>query len=585
MRIITIVLIILAKKQPLIKTLFYIFVCSLGLICGCFAQDKTNAILEKEFQKLDSITASSEIYKLLQAIQSTPNTQDKTKRIIGYHIRLADLYAQEFDGLNKKSTELYKQVFHLAEQVEDLSFQTYVYSKIGFYYYSYNHYTDAYIYFKKSTQGLDQRTNEELFNGYEVLKQNAFFFQTLAEYEMSTAFLNRALHLTSPDSKSYGTILNALGINSLNTNQLLTAENYFLRTKQSAIDNQDSIRYAKALGDLARVEILRNNWDKAEQLLLEDIAISTQLGEFRNAMFAQLQLGKMYFKQEKNVLAKQTLLQVKNFANSKTYLKIYEKESADLLLQIAKLQKNKEEEIQLYRELDLLNLQVKKEDQVQLDKIALNYQLKGMEGEYKIQKMQLEKSQLLQQAWFFISFLLIIIVLLLYILYRRRIKLNTVSFKNKILGFQYDKIQIEAKLAEANNSLDSFHTYIESKNKQISQLEKDILRIRNRDQKNSLEDLLTSHLMTDDNWSYFKQAFREEQAEYYTNLVRRFPHLTESNLRIILLQKIGLNNQEISQIIGITPDAVKKAKQRLRKKHNEHGENPIDFTHSLDEQD
>ncbi len=48
-----------------------------------------------------------------------------------------------------------------------------------------------------------------------------------------------------------------------------------------------------------------------------------------------------------------------------------------------------------------------------------------------------------------------------------------------------------------------------------------------------------------------------------------FSDLTESNLRIITLLKLELSNQEISSLLGITIDAVKKSKQRLRKKFGE----------------
>jgi len=206
-----------------------------------------------------------------------------------------------------------------------------------------------------------------------------------------------------------------------------------------------------------------------------------------------------------------------------------------------------------------------------------------MEWEFDVQQIELEQALLVQKTWFLISFLLFIILVLLYILYKRRIKLNRVEFQNKLLGFQFDKMQIETKLTEANNSLDSFHTYIDSKNQQIGQLEKELLHIKNQHQKSSLENLLASHLMTDDNWTLFKRAFREEQPTYYNHLLTRFPTLTESNLRIILLQKMGLNNQEIGQITGITADAVKKAKQRLRKKYSNNEQEILDFSFFLGE--
>ncbi|WP_158963719.1 tetratricopeptide repeat protein [Myroides fluvii] len=497
---------------------------------------------------------------------------------IGYTIRLAALYARESDALNDKSTSLYNQAIQWVEHDSDLAFQTWVYSKTGFYYYIYNQYTEAYPYFTKSAQALNQLSNADLFRGNEVLKENAYFFQTITEYDTSIDFLTRALNIIPKNSKEYPTLLNALGANYFNKKDFITAEKYFIRTKESAITAQDSIRYAKAIGDLARIEITRSNWKKAEQLLLEDIAISARIGEFRNEMYAQLQLSKMYFKQGLLAEAKQTLLEVKTYADSKSYLKIYAKESTDLLLQIAIVQKNEQEELTLRRELDRLNLQVKTEDKSIIDKVALNYQKKNIEWELSLQQIKLEQVQVLQRTWFFISFLLSIIVILIYILYKRRIKLNDVKFQNKLLGFQNDKMQMEAKLTDAHNSLDSFYTYLDSKNDQVKQLEREISLIKNKEQKISLEALLTSHLMTDDNWAFFKQAFREEQTTYYQQLLTRFPNLTESNLRIILLQKLGLNNQEMAQIIGITPDAVKKAKQRLRKKYSKNEEDIFEFS-------
>lgn len=51
--------------------------------------------------------------------------------------------------------------------------------------------------------------------------------------------------------------------------------------------------------------------------------------------------------------------------------------------------------------------------------------------------------------------------------------------------------------------------------------------------------------------------------------MENFPEITDSNLRIILLQKLGFTNAEISGLLGITIDAVKKSKQRLKRKLGE----------------
>ena len=81
-----------------------------------------------------------------------------------------------------------------------------------------------------------------------------------------------------------------------------------------------------------------------------------------------------------------------------------------------------------------------------------------------------------------------------------------------------------------------------------------------------LNDLLKSHLMTEENWINFRLEFEREHANFYKILIKDFPEITDSNLRIILLQKLNFTNAETAGLLGITVEAVKKSKQRLKKK-------------------
>lgn len=49
-------------------------------------------------------------------------------------------------------------------------------------------------------------------------------------------------------------------------------------------------------------------------------------------------------------------------------------------------------------------------------------------------------------------------------------------------------------------------------------------------------------------------------------LKRRFPELTAYDLRLCTYLKSNLTTKEIAVLLNITPDSVKKAKHRLRKK-------------------
>ena len=504
---------------------------------------------------------------VLQTAEDLPQKQRKELEILR-RVFLGALYAQQVDSLNPKSTDLYEQAATMADATENSALQLWTDTNVGFYFYSYNQYPVALPYFFKSSRALNVLDDRDLLSASDVLKRNAYFFSTIKEYDRAIEYLQRALRLTSPETNDYGDLLNALGNCYLNKGAVEKAKYYFNETKKNGKDTDNQIRYAKALGDLALVEMNQKHWQEAEKLLLEDIVLSDSLGEYRNAMFARLRLGEMYLQKGDTVKAYQSLTESKQYAETKTYLKGYEKQTVKLLLQIIAKKNRPQEELLLRRKLDTLNILTAAEDAKTIDQLALNFEKEKIQWQLQAEQIKLEKAALVHQAGFAIIVLLLVVVGLLYLLYKRRLKLRTVAFEKKLLVFQHEKIQSEQKLSETHKSLASFQIFLEEKNHQIKLLEQEIEKKNTTEQKASLEELLSKHLMTNENWSLFKQAFIEERPEYYKSLQSHFPDLTESHLRIILLQKMGLNNTETAQILGVTIDAVKKAKQRLRKKYN-----------------
>ncbi|WP_312138249.1 hypothetical protein [Sphingobacterium sp.] len=61
-------------------------------------------------------------------------------------------------------------------------------------------------------------------------------------------------------------------------------------------------------------------------------------------------------------------------------------------------------------------------------------------------------------------------------------------------------------------------------------------------------------------------TFDEAYPNYYNQLKKGIPELTENNIRFIMLQKLGLTPAETANVLGISLDAIKKNKQRLKQK-------------------
>lgn len=563
----------ISKKQILIKTLHYILLMFLCFVMPGFSQKPSVAVLEKYLHELQTATNEDDLNRLSQQFALSQSKEIQEALAVIQKAMLGSLYARKADCLNDKSSALYEEATLLADALSYVPLQVWVHTQTGFYYYSYNEYLKAAPYFLKSSRLLTPIPDKDLLDGVEVLKKNAYFFQTTQDHDKSIRHLNRALKLASSSAKNYATLLNTIGILYLEKDSLLQATHFFEQTKRYALQSHDTLRYAKALGDLARVHIKKENWDEAEVLLLEDIALSIKKGNDRNTMFARLQLGILYWKKGDVAKALTTLTQVQQYASSKSYLKGYEKESVEVLLEIAMYQKDTAKELILRRKLDTLRVITHTENDKALKQIALFAQKNNVEWELESKQEKLKKMQFARWMWTIASILLMLVIILSFVLYRRHSKLKYIEFKRKLLAFQYQKIQSEKTLIETNTSLKSYKTYLVEKNRQIRELNQVIRTMKKTasnttaHRANALEQLLSSHLMTDESWALFKQTFITEQPDYYERLLDHFPDLTESNLRIILLQKVGLNNTDTAEILGITIDAVKKAKQRLRKKY------------------
>ena len=125
-------------------------------------------------------------------------------------------------------------------------------------------------------------------------------------------------------------------------------------------------------------------------------------------------------------------------------------------------------------------------------------------------------------------------------------------------------------MAKAKQDVASYVVFLSERNKQISvlkeELDKQKKNISNEPSAWKINQILDMHLITEENWMHFKDAFIQENADFYRRLLNNYPGLTDSNMRIIFLSKLGLSNQEIANVLRVTYDAVKKAKQRLKSK-------------------
>lgn len=129
-----------------------------------------------------------------------------------------------------------------------------------------------------------------------------------------------------------------------------------------------------------------------------------------------------------------------------------------------------------------------------------------------------------------------------------------------------------AKLESAQNQLTEFTSNFLRKNQLIEELELKLEALELEDKKAQDQraakrrELLQMKILTEEDWSEFKYHFEQVYSGFSIRLKEKFPALTIGEGRLFILLKLNLSTREISNILGVSPESVKKSRYRLRKK-------------------
>lgn len=543
------------------------------VLCSCSKEDKDTNILYNQW-----ITRYNTLATVQEKMAFTDSLSQLKKKYKEVDI-LIDVFSakdrfEQVDSLNVQSTNLFEKAFAAVKQTDNVGLQCWVNAEAGSYYYKFTHYPQAAPYFLLVSRFLSENNDEIDVQKEQILLYTAYFFETMGENKQSNNYYFQLLKLTKDKQVNNSAIYFAIGSYYANKKDLVEAEKYYTLSKEIALKFDDQLRYAKSLGALANVMYLKGNIQQAKELWKQDITLTTTLGEYRNKMYAEIQLAKIYFDTKEYQKATEMFESAYYFAVGKTYLYGYQEETLKYLIQLAQITAQEYQELMWRRKLELVqNFMEGKEGERVIQNVNLTSDYEKLEWELEAKKSKLET--VLYQRILLISSVVVLlaIVLLVYRFYKRQVRTQTYKYEAKIMSFELAQIKSENRLKETNHNLATYQIYLSEKNEQIEKLEQELTAIKEstnevlKRKQPQIEGLIYSHLMTEENWQLFKESFAIEQPVYVQFLAEYFPNLTESNIRIVLLQKLGLTNQETANILGITIDAVKKAKQRLKKKY------------------
>lgn len=515
---------------------------------------------------LKESNSEKDTIKLKKRLSYLKKSSTKESDIL-YNALLAKGFSVYFDKINTRSELCFFKSIEKAKKLNDPALIIWTQVNYSQYLYYYCKIDKLIPIVLKTMEETNQIDPSEMILPDETFKFFGWIMSTI-EDNSAISFYKKSMHYMQNPSSESASVLNAIGNCYLRNRDLTNAMRYFKKSEDVALKIGDSIRYAKILGDKALVYEKKGNLETAADLLKQDIFYSQKFKIDKNEMYASILLAKILLKLKDTIGAKKSIERADKIAGTKSYYRSSLKEIIELKL-ILLNGDNPQKELILRRQLKQIEeYLLKTNGNTVLRRSNWLIQKKKYENETKKIRLQLEEEGKIRNISIIVLILTIIASIIGYNLLSKRLKNNGI----KASKYKNDYLIFKEKFKTASSNINSYAENLQNKEKHISILESELEEIKIsttkyfEEERIRLLEMLNSHLMTDENWSAFKREFIKQHTDFYNIVMENFPELKESNLRIIMLEKLNLNYYEMSNVLGVTVDAVKKSKQRLKKK-------------------
>jgi hypothetical protein len=523
---------------------------------------KTLDIFNNRVKHKDSVFALSSIRQLM-AIAS--ELSDRQLECLSTSL-LADQYAR-IRSSNVLSTQLHLDAIALAEKYNLPLMMGICNYRMGRYYYSFKNYPFAFEYLLRADNLFHDLGYSAVQDSDDILFFIGSIYYETGDYDKAETFLQTIQQLKKINNYVQKQSLNTLALIRRQQNDTVQALVYFRKTLDIAIAQNDSTWMGICFSNMGTLYFYSDRYtiaypmlEKAARLSIEhrqwgdaygDILLLAQMDILQNRMVPALKkidsaiaLQKFYFTPQarKHLYEAQVLY----FEHSGQQAKALE---AQRRLMLVKDSLSMSKDQQAYKKV-LLRLETEKH---------LN----------DIDKLEADARASTLQRNTVILVLGLLIVMLLLIYSRNRLKENSRAAK-----LEAEKIQTEEKLKNARQLLQNFRENARQKNELIEQFSLELQRLKSNlagdpaydERLNNFEKLVRSTTLTNIEWNDFRILFDKVYKGFFTRLEQKLPNLSLTDKRFMSLVKLGLDNIEMGNMMGMDAASVEEAKQTLREK-------------------
>lgn len=153
---------------------------------------------------------------------------------------------------------------------------------------------------------------------------------------------------------------------------------------------------------------------------------------------------------------------------------------------------------------------------------------------------------------------------------RRRKEREIDDEKQKVAALENQKLNYELDFKK--QELTSKVLQLCRKNEFLQSLEKEVKGYKSEtegSERQRLEKLsrkINRDMDADTDWEQFLKSFETVHPDFNKLILQKYPNFAPNDIRMACLMRMNLASKDIANLLNVTPDSVKKARYRMRKK-------------------
>lgn len=433
------------------------------------------------------------------------------------------------------------------------------------------------------TQALNEYKNLEATNPekatvgrYKCLQLISTIYSRQKKYDealrLSTEVVDE-LKSKNDTSGTLGLAYNSLGsLYDLKKQKEVAKKFYLLALKE--FEKANNLAYLPgAYCKVGELEKSKNQKENSFNYFKKALSIAETTENKQAQVLSLIALGKWYLELENDVRQSETYFNKALSIATPLTDKTFEIKSLEALIEVKKKQNNFFEVSQLQNKVIQIKDNFFSYEREQIIK-SLEVQFEVSEKNKKLELISKEKEVSKLTNYLLISFILLLIIVfgLLYFFQKRTSKRDKQLLKTKeelFVAMEEQKLlkeqQFQNDLEYKESQLSAITIQILEKNELLDEV-KTIINKKEATTEDQLMRLVNKYTMQDNNWNDFDKYFKSVNKNFYTRLKQKYPEISSNDLKICALIKLNLSIKEMASILNISPDSVKTARHRLRKK-------------------